>query len=216
MALLAPYLGVLMKGAWVTVQLSGLSLLFSTMIGIVLGMIATSRLDPARAAVRAYVEVVRSTPLLVLVFFVYFALPVVINIRLSPYAAATISFSFYGGAYMTEVVRSGILSVGRQQWQAARALGIRYGRTMIHIVAPQALAVMIPATIGVLIDIIKGSSIASIIGFPELLQTSTNIRNVIYSLSPLFAAGFLYFTMCFTLARIGAAVERIFSHSHGR
>jgi His/Glu/Gln/Arg/opine family amino acid ABC transporter permease subunit len=215
MALLAPYIGVLMKGALLTVKLSGLSLLFSFAIGVALGMIATSRFRVMRMVIRVYVEVMRSVPLLVLVFFVYYALPIAIHVRLSPYLAATISFSVYGGAYMTEVIRSGIQSVGKYQWQASRALGIKYWRTMIHVVAPQALAVVIPATIGVLIDIIKGSSIASIIGFPELLQTSTNIRNVIYSLSPLFVAGFLYFALCFTLARIGSTMERILRHSHG-
>jgi His/Glu/Gln/Arg/opine family amino acid ABC transporter permease subunit len=215
MALLSPYLGVLLKGAFVTIKLSSLSLLFAFIIGVIMGMIATSRIGAFRTAARIYVEVIRSVPLLVLIFFIYYALPIVTHIRLSSYLAATITFSVYGGAYMTEAVRSGIQSVSKNQWQAARALGIRYWRTMIHIVAPQALAVVIPAAVGILIDIIKGSSVASIIGFPELLQTSTNIRNVIFSLSPLFAAGFLYFAMCFALARIGGAIEHVLRYSTG-
>jgi len=213
MALLTPYLGVLLKGALVTIKLSGLSLLFAFIIGAILGMLATSRIEVLRTLVRAYVEVIRSVPLLVLIFFVYYALPIAIHVRLSSYLAATITFSVYGGAYMTEAVRSGIQSISTHQWQAARSLGIRYWRTMLHIVAPQALAVVIPAAIGILIDIIKGSSVASIIGFPELLQTSTNIRNAIFSLSPLVAAGVLYFAICFALARIGGAVEAALRYS---
>jgi His/Glu/Gln/Arg/opine family amino acid ABC transporter permease subunit len=215
MTRLIPYLGVLVKGAVVTLELSGLSLALAFLIGVVMGMIATSRFRALRTAVRVYVEVVRSVPLLVLLFFIYYALPLMSPIKLSAYPAAIVSLSIYGGAYMSEAVRAGIQSVSRDQWVAARSLGIRYWRTMFHIVAPQALAVVVPAAIGLLIDVIKGSSVASIIGFPELLQTSTNIRNIIFSLSPLLAAGVLYFVICFALARIGGTIERALRYSSG-
>jgi His/Glu/Gln/Arg/opine family amino acid ABC transporter permease subunit len=215
MVLLRPYLGVLLKAALLTLGISGLSLVFAILIGIVMGLIATSRIGAFRTVVRVYTEVVRSIPLLVLVFFAYYALPLLTHVSLSPYLAATISFSVYGGAYMSEVVRAGIQSISRNQWYAARSLGMGYWKTIIHIVAPQALIVVVPATIGILIDVIKGSSVASIIGFPELLQTSTNIRNVIYSLSPLFAAGFLYFGICFSLARLGSGLEHVLRYRGG-
>jgi len=214
-ALLIPYLGVLLKAALVTLKLSSLSLLLAVMIGVVMGMIATSRVRAFRTAVRIYVEIVRSVPLLVLLFFAYYALPLLTSIKLAAYPAAVISLSVYGGAYMSEAVRAGIQSVSRNQWLAARSLGIRYWRTMLHIVAPQALAVVAPAAIGLLIDVIKGSSVASIIGFPELLQTATNIRNIIFSLSPLLAAGGIYFVICFALARIGGAIEHALGYSSG-
>jgi len=98
--------------------------------------------------------------------------------------------------------------VGEEQWEAARALGLRYLPTMALVVAPQALRVVAPAAIGIFIDLVKGSSVMSIIGFTELMQTSINIRNAIYVLSPLFAAAAIYFVICSCLSLLGSWVER--------
>jgi His/Glu/Gln/Arg/opine family amino acid ABC transporter permease subunit len=212
MARVVPYLSLLVKGAVITLEISALSLLFALVIGIAVGIVAASRFPLARAGARLYVEVVRSIPLLVLIFFVYYGLPLMFSVNPSPYQAATIALSVYGGAYMVEAVRAGIQSVGRQQWEAARALSIRYWPTMVHIVAPQAVRVTLPAAAGIFISLLKGSSVASIIGFVELLQTSINIRNTIFSLSPLLVAGVLYFLMCFGLSRFGNRLERYFRY----
>ena len=207
-----PYLGLLARGALITLEISTLSLVFSLLVGVLVGLVATSRLSVARAAARVYVEFVRSVPLLVQIFFVYYGLPLMFRLNLSPYQAATIALALYGGAYMVEAVRSGIQSVGKPQWEAARALGLGYWRTMAHVVAPQAIRVTLPAAIGIFISLLKGSSVASIIGFVELLQTAINIRNSIFSLSPLFVAGVLYFLMCYGLSRFGGRVERRFRY----
>jgi len=209
-----PYLGLLVRGAAITLEISVLSLVFALAVGIVMGMVAASRFALPRAAVRLYVEFVRSVPLLVLIFFVYYGLPLMFSINPTPYQAATIALSVYGGAYMVEAVRAGIQSVGTPQWEAARALSIGYWRTMAHVVAPQATRVTLPAAVGIFISLLKGSSVASIIGFVELLQTSINIRNTIFSLSPLLAAGILYFLMCFGLSRFGTRVEAYFRYGH--
>lgn len=206
MEALSPYLFILVKGAGVTIEISVLALGVSLLIGVLTGLLATSG-RAFYAATRLYVELIRSIPLLVLIFFAYYAVPASVNVDVSPYAAATGALSFYGGAYMCEVVRSGIASVGKAQWEAARALGLRYPLIMTLIVLPQAIRVMAPAAVGVFIDLIKGSSVASIIGFVELMQTAINIRNTIFSLSPIIAAAVLYFGMCFGLSRLGARLE---------
>jgi len=205
---LLPYFGVLLKGAFVTLELSALALLFSFVIGTLLGMGATSRVTPLRVIVKLYVEAVRSVPLLVQLFFAYYALPLVLGVNLSPYGAATLALSVYAGAFMSEAVRSGIESVGRDQWAAARSLAMGYRLTMLYIVAPQALRVTLPAAAGIFIDLLKGASLTSIIGFVELLQTAVNVRNVTFTIAPLLAAGVLYFIMCFGLARVGYRIER--------
>jgi His/Glu/Gln/Arg/opine family amino acid ABC transporter permease subunit len=208
-AQLAPYFGILLKGALVTLGLSALSLVFASLIGVAIGMVAMSRFAPGRSFAKLYVETIRSVPLLVQLFFVYYAMPLLANVSPSPYQAATLSLSVYGGAYMVEAVRSGILSVGTDQWMAARSLGIRYRATMLYVVAPQALRVTIPAAVGIFIDMLKGASVTSIIGFVELMQTAVNIRNTIFALSPLVAAAVLYFVMCFSLSKVGGGIERI-------
>jgi His/Glu/Gln/Arg/opine family amino acid ABC transporter permease subunit len=207
-----PYLGLLVKGALITLEVSALALALALVIGVVVGVAATSRFRPARAVARIYVEIIRSVPLLVQLFFVYYGLPLTFKVNFSPYQAATVALSLYGGAYMVEAVRSGIQSVGRHQWEAARALSLRYWPTMTHVVAPQAVRVTLPAAVGIFISLLKGSSVASIIGFVELLQTAVNIRNSIFSLSPLLVAGILYFLMCYGLSRFGARVERRFHY----
>jgi His/Glu/Gln/Arg/opine family amino acid ABC transporter permease subunit len=212
MASVAPYLGLLVKGALITLEVSALALGLALVIGVAVGMVATSRFRPAQLAARLYVEIVRSVPLLVQLFFAYYGLPLMFKINFSPYQAATVALSLYGGAYMVEAVRSGIQSVGRHQWEAARALGLGYWRTMAHVVAPQAVRVTLPAAVGIFISLLKGSSVASIIGFVELLQTAVNVRNSIFSLSPLLVAGILYFLMCYGLSRFGARVERRFRY----
>jgi len=212
MAGVVPYLGLLVKGALITLEVSALALVCALVIGVVVGIVATSRFRAAQAAARVYVELVRSIPLLVQLFFAYYGLPLMFKVNFTPYQAATAALALYGGAYMVEAVRSGIQSVGRNQWEAARALGIGYWHTMTYVVAPQAIRVTLPAAAGIFISLLKGSSVASIIGFVELLQTAVNIRNTIFSLSPLLVAGILYFLMCYGLSRFGSRVERRFRY----
>jgi His/Glu/Gln/Arg/opine family amino acid ABC transporter permease subunit len=203
-----PYVNVLLRGAVVTLELSALSLCFSFLIGVLLGAAATSRLALLRVITKLYVEAVRSVPLLVQLFFAYYALPLIWRINLSPYNAATLALSVYAGAFMSEAVRSGIQSVSKEQWAAARSLAMGYRLTMMYVVGPQALRVVIPAAAGLFIDLVKGASLTSIIGFVELMQTAINIRNVTFSIAPLTAAGVLYFVICFGLAKAGHRLER--------
>lgn len=212
----AAYTLLMIRAAGITLEVSVLALALSVLVGVAVGMIATARWKPAEFATRLYVELIRSVPLLVLVFFAYYAVPLVTNLSVSPYAAATGALAVYGGAYMAEVVRSGIQSVARGQWEAARALGLRYPAIMRMVVLPQAIRVMIPAGIGVFINLIKESSVTSIIGFVELTQTAINIRNTVFSLNPILFAGLLYFLICFGLSRAGRTAELKFhSRSHG-
>ncbi|MDA8049824.1 MAG: amino acid ABC transporter permease [Rhodospirillales bacterium] len=200
--------GLLMiRAAGTTLEVSVLALLLAVIVGLVVGMIGTSGWKPAELLTRLYVELVRSVPLLVLVFFAYYAVPLATSLTVSPYMAATGALAVYGGAYMAEVVRSGIRSVGRGQWEAARALGLGYAGIMRLVVLPQAIRVMVPAGIGVFINLIKDSSVTSIIGFVELTQTAINIRNTVFSLDPIFFAGLLYFFICFGLSRAGRSIE---------
>ena len=127
----------MIRAAGITLEVSVLALALSVLVGVAVGMIATTRWRPAELGTRLYVELIRSVPLLVLVFFAYYAVPLVTSSSVSPYAAATGALAVYGGAYMAEVVRSGIQSVARGQWEAARALGLRYPTIMRMVVLPR-------------------------------------------------------------------------------
>ena len=207
---------LMIRAAGITLEVSALALALSVLVGVAVGMIATARWKPAEVVTRLYVELIRSVPLLVLVFFAYYAVPLVTNLSVSPYAAATGTLAVYGGAYMAEAGRPGIQSVARGQWEAARALGLRYPAIMRTVVLPQAIRVMIPAGIGVFINLIKEFSVTSIIGFVELTQTAINIRNTVFSLNPILFAGLLYFLICFGLSRAGRKVELKFHSAQHR
>lgn len=205
---LLPYFGLLLRGAMVTIGISLLALVLATLLGAIFGTLA-ARPGVVRHIVKIYVELIRSIPLLIIAFSVYYGLPLMLGWSPSAYVSATLALTVHGAAYMIEVVRMGVMSIGAGQWAAAQALGMSYSSTLVFVVAPQAIRVIVPAAIGILIDLIKGSSIMSVVTFTELLQTSINIRGVLHQISPLIAAALIYFLICFSLSILGKWLEHV-------
>jgi His/Glu/Gln/Arg/opine family amino acid ABC transporter permease subunit len=208
---LGSYLLLLLKGAGVTLELSLGALVLGSIGGVVLGAMRGSRRRPVKAVATLYIEGLRSIPFVILLFLIYYAVPVALNLDIPPYPAAISALSLHCSAYMGEVVRSGVESVPRGQWEAAAALGLGYSRIMGLVILPQALRVMIPPTIGVYVSTLKESSLASIIGFVELLGQGMAIRESNAGRSTadvLLAVAFGYFVICFTLSRLGQKLER--------
>jgi His/Glu/Gln/Arg/opine family amino acid ABC transporter permease subunit len=140
---LTNYLLLLLKGLAITLQLSLGSLVLGRLGGIVLGAMCNSGWRALKAMAVIYIEAVRSIPFVILLFFVFFAVPLALDIDIPPYPAAIAALSVHCSAYMGEVVRSGIASIPKGQWEATASLGLPYYRIMRHIVLPQALRVMI-------------------------------------------------------------------------
>jgi polar amino acid transport system permease protein len=208
---LGAYLLLLLKGAGITLQLCLGALLLGSVVGVLLGAMRSSGWALLRAIALVYIEAIRSTPFVILLFFIFYAVPLALDVDIPPYPAAITALSLHCSAFMAEIVRSGIQSVAKGQWEAARSLGLSYYRIMRHVVLPQALRVMIPPTIGVYVSTIKESSLASIIGFVELLGQGMAIRESNAGRSTadvLVAVAFGYFVMCFALSRIGLYLER--------
>jgi polar amino acid transport system permease protein len=208
---LANYLLLLLKGLVITLELSLGSLVLGSLGGILLGAMRSSGWRALKAIALIYIETVRSIPFVILLFFVFFAVPLALDLDIPPYPAAIAALSVHCSAYMGEVVRSGIGSIPKGQWEAAASLGLPYYRIMRHIVLPQALRVMIPPTIGVYVSTIKESSLASIIGFVELLGQGMAIReanSLRNTADVLIAVAFGYFVICFSLSQVGRYLER--------
>ncbi|MEX1172625.1 MAG: amino acid ABC transporter permease [Chloroflexota bacterium] len=206
--LFGTYLEFMLKGVMVTLRLSVGSLFFGCLIGIVFGMGRASSILWLRRPIALYVEVLRSIPLLILLFVVFYGLPVAFQIRLDPFAAGIVSMSIYIGAYMTEVVRAGIEAVPRGQIDASYALGFGYFRMMRRIVFPQALRVLLPSAIGLSIASIKDSSLASIIGLTELTRAGLVVRQNTLSNWDVFAfITIFYFVICSAVSIVGYLVE---------
>lgn len=204
------YLWLLAKGLLVTLELSFFALLLGSAVGLVLGLMRSAPRWWIGVLPFLYIEVVRSTPFLILLFFIYYGMPLALNTDIPAYPAAIWALSLHCSGYMAEVVRAGVLSVPRGQWEAAYALGLRYPRVMRLIVLPQAMRVMIPPTIGVYVSTIKESALASVIGFVELLGTGMAIRDTNTGRNTgdvLLAVAAFYFVVCFALSRVGRILE---------
>ncbi len=184
----------------------------ATLIGLALGMAAAlARLSPwrlLRAGARAYVEVVRGTPLLVQLFLVYAALPLW-GVRLPAIAAGILSLSLYTGAFAAEIFRAGILAVHKGHIEAARSLGMSYGQTLRRIVAPIMAALVLPPLTNEFTGVIKWSSLLSLITVPELTYAAQRVIGESYSVvEPLVLSGLLYWGLNDVMVAVGRTLER--------
>ncbi len=169
----------LLSGAWTTVVLSILTLALGTVLGILgaIGRISHRRLLHGLAT--CYVELFRNTPLLVQMYLFYYGLDQ-LSINLSAFTAALLAMSLNSGAYETEIIRGGIIAVGRGQVEAALSVGLTYAQTLRKVVIPYALQVIFPPLGNQFIGIILGSSVASVITVPEITYTALNIGSRSY------------------------------------
>ena len=214
-AVLVDYGELLLRAAGTTLWISWLGLLLGGLLGAAVGLARISRWRVLRLLALLYTELFRSIPVLILMFFCYFGLPLLVGLDLSPFAAATAALMFAASSLMAEVVRAGIDSVARGQWEAAFSSGMRYWQVMRHIVGPQAVRVMLPPSVGVYIATLKESSLASIIGYVELTKTALLIRETTgQSLEVLAAITLLYFVINYGISLVGGALERKFAIAH--
>lgn len=188
-------------------------------LGLVVSLMRTSESRPLRFVSGAYVEFFRNTPLLVQLFFWFFALPKLPDIHLgplgtigwllSPMQAALLGLTLYTGAYTTEALRSGLLSIDKGQTEAARALGMTYMQTRLFVVSPQAFRVAIPLLTSIFSALFRNTALVSAIGVNELLATSDRIQQQNFRTFELFAvAGILYLSLTIPLAWASNRLEQ--------
>lgn len=206
---------VVREGAWRTLQVAIIAQIIGIALGGLFAMMGMSRNPVGRALTGFYVWFFRGTPALLQLFILYFGVPQLFDNQtltneLTAFRAAILAFGVNEGAYMTEIARSGILSVESGQMDAAKSLGMTQLQAMRHIVLPQALRVVLPPTGNEFIAMLKNTSIASAIGLVELLQASRLIYSVNFNIMELLvvaAIWYLSFTTIFSLAQ--AEVERL-------
>lgn len=203
-----------LNGILQTFKLAGTTLFFATIISVIFGTMAATRYRVLHVVSRVYVEFFRDIPLLVNVLFVYFGAPL-IGISLSPFAAATVSFSVWGGANGAEIVRGGLNSVSRHQHMSAMALGLKPWEKFWYIIGPQALLPILPPFTGLFSLLIQATSLASMVGAMEFFRRAqivverTTLRE---GYSPAFLVyGFvllIYFVICASLAFLTKRLEK--------
>jgi polar amino acid transport system substrate-binding protein len=200
---------LLMLGLRMTLILTAVSIVIALALGVLFGLLRVSRSVWLRAIGTTYVDIFRGTPLLVQAFFIYFGIPTALGIQMSAMTAGIITLSLNAGAYMTEIVRGGILSVDKGQMEAARSLGMGYLPTMRKVILPQAFRTMIPSYINQFVITLKDTSILSVIGIAELTQTGRIIiaRNF-QSFTMWLIIGIIYFVVIMTLTKLSDRMEK--------
>lgn len=199
-----------------TLLLALLGLFFACFIGMFFGIMGVLKNRVCNVISQVFVDVIRGVPMIVLAFFVYFGIPYFFNtiiggfsVSLTALQAGTICLALNCGAYMAEIVRAGIQSVDIGQMEAARSLGLTYGMAMRKVVLPQAIRTMIPTFINQFIITLKDTSILSVIGFPELVNTAKNVQaNTFMSFQTWAIVGIMYLIVITILSRSAKVVER--------
>ncbi|GAB6100069.1 amino acid ABC transporter permease [Halanaerocella petrolearia] len=201
-------LPLLLKGAGMTVKLTTFGVLIGVILGTVLGLARAWRNKFSRNLAKAYIEFFRGTPLLVQLFLLYFGLPS-LGIELSPYFAAIIGLGLNSGAYVGEIVRSGISAINTGQMEAARSLGMSYFQAMRYVILPQAFKRIVPPLGNEFIALLKDSSLVSVIAVKDLTRQGRVIISRNYESFLIFAmVAVLYFMMTFVMTRLVEVVER--------
>jgi len=202
-------LSALWRGTQLTLSLTLLASVFGLLLGAVAALGRLSRIKVLRLLAGVYIEIFRGTPLLVQLFFLFFAVPQLIpQARLSPFYTAVLGLSLFAGAYAAEILRSSLNAVHRGQTEAARALGLRPVQILLLVLTPQAARTAVPALGNQFIGLLKDSSLASVITVTELLLTTRGLVSVTYQPVPLYlAVGLIYFVLSNVAARVFQALE---------
>ena len=198
----------ILKGLGVTIAISALSIVLGTLLGVGVGLVLTYGPKPARWLARGYTDFIRGTPVLVLVFASYYVLGVV-GVDLPPFDAGVLALTVFCGSHVGEIVRGALQAIATGQTEAAKAIGLTFSQTFAYVLWPQALRQMLPAWVNTAAELVKASTLLSIIGVGELLlRVQELISRTFLSLEFYLLAGFLYFAVNFAIERLGRAIER--------
>ncbi|MCU0589516.1 MAG: amino acid ABC transporter permease [Syntrophobacteraceae bacterium] len=202
--------GLLLQGLGVTFQVAAVSLVLAFIFGISGALLRLSRSWVARWVAALYVELIRSTPLLIQLFFIYFVLSPVLDI--SRFMSAVLALSLFEGAYASEIMRAGIVAVDKGQWEASRSLGLSTGRTYLHVILPQALRRMLPPLTSQAISLVKDSALVSTIAIYDLaMQAQVVVADTFLTFEIWFAVAAIYLAITLGLSLVVRRMERRFA-----
>jgi polar amino acid transport system permease protein len=198
---------LLLKGLWTTLYLCVLVIPLGLAGGLLLALLSLSRRRAVAWTTIALVDLFRAAPPLVLLILLYSGLPFA-GIKLTPTAAVCLAFFCNTSSYYGEIYRAGIESVGRGQWEAARSTGLSAPQTLTYVILPQAVRNVLPDLVSNTIEVVKLTSIASVVSFPELLYSADMARSVTLNSSPVVLAAVMYILLLWPLVRLVSRLER--------
>ena len=205
---------LLLAARW-TVVLSLIAFVGGGLVGLALLVARTTPSVWLQRAVLAYVQLFQGTPLLMQLFLAYFGLAL-LGWDTSAWTSAAVALTLYSSAFLTEIWHGCVKSIPQGQWEAAKSLALNFGEQLRHIILPQAARVAIPPTVGFLVQVVKGTALASVIGFIELTKAGTMITNATFKPFLVYImVGLLYFALCYPISRYARTLEgRFHAHSH--
>lgn len=202
------HLSILLLAARWTLLVSLLAFVGGSLAGFVVALCRTSRHTLLRNVSMVYIQIVQGTPVLIVLFLSYYGLSV-LGVKLSPMVAAMLAMSIYASAYLGEIWRGCIEAVPHGQWEASESLAMTRWQQLRHVVLPQALRLAIPPTVGFSVQIVKNTSITSIIGVVELTRAGQLINNATFQPFVVFVTvAVIYFALCFPLSSAAKRMER--------
>ena len=197
-----------LKGLWMTIAVSGLSLVAGTAIGFVWGIVRASKMRLLPKIIGIWVDLVRGTPFLVQIFIVFFILPEA-GIHLEAFPASVIALTNLAACFICEIVAGGILAVPHGQREAATASGLTSFHQMRHVILPQAMRIVLPPLVGQYVLLIKDSSVVSVIGVIDVTRVGwLTVQRIPEGLMVFGLVGILYFVICYPLIRVSNTLEK--------
>jgi putative glutamine transport system permease protein len=198
----------LLEGFLVTLQVAFISIIFSFLIGSIIGILRYAKIPVLSQVLMLLVETIRNLPLLLIIFFTYFALPEM-GMKLEIKTAAIAALTIFEAAMLSEIVRSGLLSIEKGQIEAARSSGLTYVQTLQHVILPQALHRMVPPIVSQFISLLKDTSLAVIIALPELTHNAQiiNGQSVNYTIPTYLLVAVMFFVVNFSLSLVARRLE---------
>lgn len=213
--IISQYGEYLLESMFKTLELALCGLFFACILGLFFGILSVSKHKVCNIISTIFVDVIRGVPMIVLAYFIYFGVPYCFNnmlnvpLVLTALQAGTICLALNCGAYMAEIIRAGIQSVDKGQMEAARSLGLSYARSMYRVVLPQAIKTMIPSIINQFIITLKDTSILSIIGFPELVNSAQNVVAITFKSFQVWGiVAIMYLIVITILSKLAKYLER--------
>lgn len=198
----------LLKGLGWTLVLSALSFVLGSFAGFGVMLARVSRLAVVRVAAALFIQTIQGIPLLVLLFVVYFGVGI-FGIDVPPLLAAGVALMVYVSAFLGEIWRGSVEAIEKTQWEASECLGFSRWQSLILVIIPQAVRLSLPATVGFLVQVIKSTSLASVVGFVELTRAGQIINNSLFQPFLVFAlVGGFYFLLCYPLSRWSRTMEK--------
>ncbi len=198
---------LLVAAQW-TVVLSLIAFVGGSVLGLAIALMRVSKSGVVRALASGYIQLIQGTPLLIVLFLSYFGLGI-IGLKLVPLVAAGISLTFYAGAFLGEIWRGCIEAVPKTQWEASDWLGLNRAQQYTYVILPQAMRIAIPPTVGFMVQIVKNTSLASVIGFVELARAGQIVNNSTFEPFVIFSCvAAIYFALCYPLSVASRTLER--------